>query len=712
MLIRRRDPLLNELLSVLDERFINAGCNPQAAYESLLPAELAAIDKEIEHCLGFRYYMENFHCILSKSGGVQMLYPLKEAQEWFLNTLLDIESNDPTGTVRLLICKGRQLGISTICSARIFHWTVFREAQNTLVVAQDIGQAGYLFDMSRFAYDNLPWWMRPEVRYDQKDRYLVFDREDEQQRLMNPGLRSQIIVAAANQPQGVAIGKGLTIAHGSELSAWKDGVVLAEQLLPAVEGPGSKGLMESTARGRGNFFHRLWKAAEAGDIPWTPLFIPAFIERTYSIPIRVGEKFELTEEETKARENVFIESGRKIPLEHFKWRRAKEAESRTLTSEESVDQEYPLDAESAFQATGLSAFNKRKLMEMLKTTCRNPVFYGEIDLQRDEQVMPEVRYLPAPHITLRPVGRDDSRLPGQKEFGSRLYVWEKPERGRDYYLAGDPAMGIPGGAFSCAEVLKIGRGPEPDVQVAEWHGWMDPEPFARVLAALGYWYNEAQVSIEMNNECGGSCHTEFTKMLQYPNWFQWQRTDTLITKPTNYLGWVTNDRTRRELISKTRTRINEGTVVLRSKPLVDQLLNFARDDGGRRYEDQEGSGDRAMALMVCILCAHISDWALEAAMKPPPPGTYRCMQCQAEYAGDKTREDKAGVRVCPNGHPVELIFVDETNTVRFPGDVDTESELRHIGGEEKVPADVIMWEDAGDRGQGLPMREGELWKTF
>ena len=214
---------------------------------------------------------------------------------------------------------------------------------------------------------------------------------------------------------------------------------------------------------------------------------------------------------------------------------------------------------------------------------------------------------------------------------------------------------------------------------------MDPEPFSRVLAALGYWYNNAQVSIEMNNDCGGACHFIFTRVLEYENFFRWERYDKIGVSQTNYVGWVTNNKTRGYLLSKFRLGINEGTLVLRSKALVDQCLNFARAEGETRYEDQEGSGDRTLAAMICIWCAHSSDWGQEAAMKP-------------KVAGDPTR--------------------DYANTVSFPGDRndpwDEQRQGRHLT--DTVPKDVTLWEEAtvnrkGNE-QGLELQDGEDWKLY
>lgn len=103
-------------------------------------------------------------------------------------------------------------------------------------------------------------------------------------------------------------------------------------------------------------------------------------------------------------------------------------------------------------------------------------------------------------------------------------------------------------------------------------------------------------------------------------------------------------------------------------------------------------------------------------MKPPASGTFNCRQCKQEYLGDQTKMDKEGNRVCPAGHPVELIFTDYTNTVRFPGEHESDPEQQHLNSRDKVPEDVTLWEEVASqdrgRGHGLPLAEGEEWKLF
>src|SRR5262249_48639431 len=150
----------------------------------------------------------------------------------------------------------------------VFHKTIFTEACNTLIVAQDPGQADFLFSMSRLAYDYLPWWMKPEERYQAKGRYLVLDKKDDLERQMFPGLRSQMLVEAANKLTGVARGKTIRAAHFSELASWLDGGILSKSIFPTMNAADELAIMESTAEGRKGFWYDFWKDCEEGNQDW------------------------------------------------------------------------------------------------------------------------------------------------------------------------------------------------------------------------------------------------------------------------------------------------------------------------------------------------------------------------------------------------------------------------------------------------------------
>lgn len=613
MQIQRRDPLLNEALDILDLHLEHAEGDIRKAYLGLGPTEKEFIDAEIERIQEYRYYAENYHVIATEAEGLKTLYPFWDSQEIFYEVVFQLQSKGLP--VKVLILKARQLGLSTIAESLIFHKTIITEACNTLIVAQDPTQADYLFGMSRLAYDSLPWWMKPEARYDAKGRWLVFDRKDPTERMLRPGLRSRILVEAANKMTGVGVGKSVRASHMSELSDWRSASTLTEQLFPTMNAPDALIILESTARGRKNFWHTFWKAAVEGRLEgvWTPVFIEFFRVKKYFLLPPKGEEFTLTEDESAIRAKVKENTGIKISDGQLYWRRKKMAEFSALQGDPfKFYQEYPSTTwMEAFQGSGVCAFNKKRLHEILETTCCDPIYYGEAELN-------EISGGYRPKIKLRQLAKDKEAglsLPPAEDYGTRLRVWELPKEGESYYIAADVAHGVQGGNHSCGQVFKIGKGPEPDVQVAEWRGWINPTPYAYTLVALGYWYNTAQIAVECN-DVGLTTSNHIFRVLNYPNVFRWKHYDKLKNFMTDFFGWYTNSKTRPMIISKFREAIDEGTLIIRSEALIDECLDFSSIDGVARFEGQEDDDDRVLAAMITNFCAHDTEWGQMAASTP------------------------------------------------------------------------------------------------
>src|SRR5438132_1066748 len=209
--VPRKDPHLQEAIDLLDLRLAQAQGDIRQAYALLTKDELEIVDQEIQKCHDFRYYAENYHVIGTEDEGLKAMYPFWEAQEIFYEKILWSQRRGLP--VKLILLKARQLGCSAFSVALIFHKTLFTEGCNTIEVAQDPTQANYLFGKARLAYDKLPWWMRPEARYEANKQYLVFDRNDEMERMTHPGLNSSIYVQSANKVTGVGVGMTMHAAH-------------------------------------------------------------------------------------------------------------------------------------------------------------------------------------------------------------------------------------------------------------------------------------------------------------------------------------------------------------------------------------------------------------------------------------------------------------------------------------------------------------------
>lgn len=601
--IPRRSAEVSELIELLDLKLqgftSEKGIDISRAWSSLRESELRTIAREIARCeSSLRYFLENYF-IIQTGEGPSAVRDMWDSQLMFLEAIE--EDYDLRREIALLLLKSRQLGISRITSGTTLHKTIFTPETGTFVLAYDPKTADYVFDIYRFAFDHLPWWMRPECRYEAKGRYMVFGRKDSQERMVDPGLNSHIVVGSAQKKEGLE-GTGFTIRvlHCTELWGFPDASSLTKGIFPTMHAKDKMRIIESTAYGRGNFFYDWWVKAIEGESEWKTLFIPPYARKDYSIPLEAGEKIELDEEERGIREQAEREDHPCPTDGFFKWRRAKIDETIEMEGDDiSFQQNYPCTWEQAFLLSGTCAFPKPAIMRMIVQAIP-PNLVGEISLGPD---------LHRPEVSLRPPRKDE--LKREPEPGGRLWVWEQPQAESVYYISADIAYGG-GGDYSCGEVLKLGRPTGDDVQVAEWWGWESPHTFAYILAAMGFWYNEAELAPEINDFGSDIANTLFRE-IAYPNVFVWKHYDKRINAMTDFLGWKTTAHNKGMLVSRMRDALLEASLVLRSRQLLDQMLDYQQwtsGDNRTSFGGASGNDDMVSAIIIGNFCAHDADMAV------------------------------------------------------------------------------------------------------
>ena len=622
--LTRKNPYLNEAIEILDQHLRRCKHDVAVAANTLSHVYSEFVNEELMKCMmDPRYYLENYHVIKTKDEGFKTLYPFFDAQEIIYSEIMALLAVGKPA--KCLIDKARQQGSSTLAEGIIFQHTIFNEAVNTLIVAQNPAQSDYLFSMSTLALENLPWWMQPRVRFRSKARYLVLDSDNPEMR----GLNSTIYVDAANKLSGVSVGRTIHCSHLSELSQWDNADILTEQIFPTMSGKNVIAILESTARGADGFWYDFWNEAVESwgeeDWEWKPIFVEWFRCSDYSMPIEDKSKFARTSEEEKICDKVIRASGYSLTDEQLNWRRIKRKETIKIKGDDtSFLQEYPLTWQESFQASGLCAFPKDLLYEIMNTTCCDPLWYGELEYSHGAaqeiklhltSTFDEAERSRTGNVKYRP----DRFVPPAKKYGTRFRVWEQPEAGEKYYVAGDPAHGLEGGDFSCAQIIRIGHGCEPDVQVAEWNGWINPTGFGHILVGLAKWYNGAELSLELN-AVGELTYMVVFRTLEYSNLFRWKHYDKVKNFWSDYMAWLTTSKTRDLIISNMRERIMERTVVLYSMDLLTQMLHFTAEEEGSKFQGQATNDDRIMAFQICIWCAHDSDYGKQAAMAPKTGG--------------------------------------------------------------------------------------------
>jgi hypothetical protein len=598
-ILRRKREDLFEAIDQLDARYVEAGKDVRKAWALLSEPELKFVIGEINRCLiDPRYYLENYHFIRAKGALIQPMWPFWDSQELLLTSFIkQFKRNE---MIRIVVLKARQLGITTISVALMCWLTFLHPHVHTLSMSDEEGRVDVNFAMARTAWENLPWWLQPEKRYDVRGQLIGFDRTKDADRARDPGMQSLLYFESANQPSGAAYSKSLYGAHLAEVARYRNSNAITEGIFGSlVNYKHSIGIMESTARGRHSTWHRICRASERGTLKWDFVFMEWFREPGYSIAVPAS--FVRTQEEEAILKKVRDQLHFDLTDGQFAWRRAKMAEFEATDGDpEKFHQEFPLTPAEAFVASGRCAFSKKRLNDMITHFCRPPKWVGEIRLDEKDNLTPRL----------------------SPQYEGKFQIWEWPKGNVKYYVAGDPSMGIDGGDPACAQVLAVPEDiNQPLRQVARWHGYAPPTSFARILAAIGYLYNTAEVAPECNTIT--TVASDLVKVLLYPKWYRWMREDKARNAYSNWIGWQTTFRNKNELIGRYREALDQWTVVIRCEDDIDEMFDFVEEEEGtERYSARAGATDDCvMTHMIAYYCATQLRPRMNAVIEEKPAPT-------------------------------------------------------------------------------------------
>lgn len=649
MYIPRANPDLHSPIEVLDARFNDISDSSdkfQRVWDSLHDDELQFVANEIYKCkTDVRYFINNYYVIKDQHGELMAMHTLRDQQEEIYCVVQELWQKQ--GWFKIIILKPRQCGGTTFSDGIILQATIFVERMFSIVMAQDEDTSAELYRRLLDALNWLPWWMRPERESKQQERHIVFQRKDEKRRMVDPGLASTMIISNSQKAAGVAIGRTVRAGHFSEVSRWPDPTVWTADIEPSMNARDTRAFMESTAYGRTGLFWHMWRAAEAGKSDWTPVFIPVYKVRKYFTPVLKGEDFQLDSEEKALRASVKHKENFTIPLGFFKWRRRKRqavinAEGRDDTFFES----YPSTPGEAFINSGFCAFPKKCLNEQEREHCYDPILIGEIGYTGPDS-LPELR-LHKP---------ESNEIMDKPDRQSRFWVWEEPDQNDavEYYLGCDVSSGD-GRDYTDIVVYRIGYGPEPHVQVCEWHGLANPSHVARIVAAIGYWYHTCEVAVEYQGP-GITTGDELRLVIDYVNLYRWKTADRL-NSTTQHIHWLTNSRTREDMINRMNEALLDRTVILRNRHLIEEMRDFGWEERDTRAEAMSGNDDMVAANCIAICALHQSgkrqEWAennLGANITrhpnalPSTPAIYAVydkfgLQCSPQHYESESEADK------------------------------------------------------------------------
>jgi len=289
------------------------------------------------------------------------------------------------GRVRIIILKGRQQGCSTYTAARFYHKATRQKGKAVFILSHEYQTTTKLFAMVDRFQQNCPEAIKPHTGV-YNNKQIKFDELD-----------SEYTTGTAGN-EDVGRGGTLQYMHGSECAFWENTDGIETGIMQSIaDVDDTEIILESTANGMGNMFHRKCMAAMRGEGDYELVFIPWFWQREYRRPAPAN--FAIDDNEATLKEGFNLDNDQLL------WRRKKIEEFGT---EWKFRQEYPMTVKDAFVTSGTSLVDGDSIQKAKKakiSDLKSPLILG-VDMGRDKdrtvimprrgrQVLPFTVYDPA-----------------------------------------------------------------------------------------------------------------------------------------------------------------------------------------------------------------------------------------------------------------------------------------------------------------------------
>lgn len=549
--------------------------------------------------IDFRYWAARYCYILGDDKNLVTLYDVWPGQEKLLSLLAKeeerlIEKGVPV-KIRNIMLKSRQIGGTVISEALAGHMTFLLPKTQSIVGSDHPDNTLKLWQTLLRIYDNLPGWMQPRPDAKPKATNLHF-----------PELDSDIVYGSGNQR--TTLGQGMTVdfAHLTEVSTWQYPGYLDEDLLPAFDSSRKHHtliILESTGHGaRGNWFHDKFMAAWDKHNDFLPLFIGWFFRPTWKADASgVTIDTETLNLARRVREQHDVE----LTKEQMAWWQGKRIAAKAEGKLETFYQEFPSVVEEAFQTGFVSAF-PIEVRASIRRGIQKPV-----DVYEFNKFSKKLK-----RLDVNTFWQSEEK----SKWDNKFVVWERKKPGNVYVVGVDASYGI-GADNAVVEVLRVGNKVQPDEQVAEYCGDVDPLLLAEVAWIVGHVYCEvgtgypAKLAIEVNPGSPGIVTQTELLRRGYPHFYRWKRPLRADGQISREVGWWTTPATRPLLTERGVKAVVGGNLLINSPQFVAEMDTFVntgldKDSGVNRKYLEAAPGchdDRIMSLFIALEVAHADD---------------------------------------------------------------------------------------------------------
>lgn len=400
-----------------------------------------------------------------------------------------------------------------------------------------------------------------------------------------------ISIGSAQHPEAIRC-ENLKCAHLTEVGMWKDTLKLKAADIPQTifgsigEGvPYTIKVLESTAKGVGNYFHKHWlRACSTDDKVWngfTPVFVAWFDIDMYSKPIKNYEWFI-----SRMNEYDYWLFSKGATLEGINWYKAA---LRGMEEPWRMKSEYPSTSKEAFQSTGHGYFPLEYVEEM-RRECKPPrrmEIFGDESTGVDALNGIEIR----------------------EETNGKLKVWELPDttvKMSDRYLVVvDLGVGRSDGADNSV-ICVFDRYWQHEAEgmpevVAEWSGHLEMDMLAWKAAQIATAYDNALLVVE-SNSAESNREDHFRTILKeigerYPNMYRRKKREQEKGGVDRY-GFHTNGSTKYLVCDFLLKALRMHLYIERNEECIDEMEVFERKPDGKLGAVDGNHDDRVMTRAI------------------------------------------------------------------------------------------------------------------
>lgn len=491
----------------------------------------------------FEFWAAMFVEIKDKQSDSDIPFVLNRPQRRLLAAFEQMREQEKP--IRVILLKARQWGGSTLVQIYMA-WIqlVHRRNWNSVICAHLKDSAANIKGMYAKLLERYPPWL---LGTDGPVKFHPYERSVNTSVIKQTGCR--VTIGSAETPESIR-GADAVMAHLSEVAFWpRTRQKSPEQLIRSVCGsvallPYSVVVLESTANGTGNYFHRECERAKRGESDKQFLFVPWYEIEMYSSPIADYEAFI---EAMDDYEHFLWEQG--ATLEAIHWYRQKRRE---YPEHADMMAEYPSDDVEAFTYSGERVFDVKQV-QRLRKNCIDPEFVGEVygRASHGKEALEDLKFSAEP--------------------GGLLAVWSMPadeHNVRDRYVT---VVDI--GGRSCkadySVIVVFDRywmmfGGVPEI-VAQWRGHTDHDLLAWKAVQIASFYHRSLLVIESNTletENTDGEHSEYIL-------------DTIASVYDRLYARATAGQIRENLPTRWGFHMNRSTKTL----IINHQINMLRENG-------------------------------------------------------------------------------------------------------------------------------------